>query len=231
MSKTIETVILSADEFGQKELIDFVRKAGSLVYAVKIHSLFDAYGAPIIKQLKSAGAKKVWVDFKLHDIPNTVKLRAQALAEAGADIISVHASGGVEMMAAAKQGFGQGKVYGITALTSLDDSQIKQIYNSKNAAALAEKLTSLIQQAGLDGLVCSPMEVAMLRSNPIYKHLDIVVPGIRSAGVEASDQKRFDAPVRTLKAGASFLVIGRQITKAEDPLKALELLEQEIQNV
>ena len=225
---TEKKVILAADEFDREGLLELVKKVGSKVYCVKIHNLYDQFGPDIVNELKQAGAAKVWVDFKLHDIPNTVKLRAKALADSGSDIITVHASGGVEIMQAAKEGFGAGKVYAVTALTSLNEEALSKIYKSNNAEELVSRLAVLVKESGVDGLVCSPKEISVIRSNTDFNSLELVIPGIRSVGVSADDQKRFDTPENALKAGANFLVIGRQITKAEDPLEAINLLEQEI---
>jgi orotidine-5'-phosphate decarboxylase len=228
---TEKKVILAADEFDREGLLEFVKKIGGKVYCVKIHNLYDQFGPNIVKDLKDAGAARVWVDFKLHDIPNTVKLRAKALAESGCDIITVHASGGVEMMTAAKEGFGTGKVYAVTALTSLNDESLNKIYKSGSAEELIVRLAVLVKESGVDGLVCSPKEISAIRSNPDFDNLELVIPGIRSAGVSADDQKRFDTPENALKSGASYLVIGRQITKAENPLEAINSLELELTNV
>lgn len=226
--KTEEKIILSADELNKEQLIELVQKVGQRVYAVKIHDLYDKFGPEIVNILKQVGAKRVWVDFKLHDIPNTVKLRAKALAEVGADILTVHASGGKEMLVAAKQGFGSKKVYAVSALTSLSNQEIEEIYGEGSVESLVLKLAKLAKESGIDGLVCSPKEVAVVRADPNCKTLELVVPGIRSAGVSADDQKRFDTPVNALTAGADFLVVGRQITKAENPENALNLIQAEI---
>jgi len=225
---TEQKVILAADEFNREDLLNLVKNIGPKVFCIKIHNLYDQFGPQIIKEIKFAGANKVWVDAKLHDIPNTVRLRAETYAKAGADMVTVHASGGVEMMTAAKQGFGSGKVYAITALTSLSDEMVKTIYQSDSAAELVGRLAPLIKQAGVDGLVCSPKEITMLRANHDYDGLDLVVPGIRSVGVSIDDQQRFDTPANALKTGASLLVIGRQITKAPNALAALDALETEL---
>jgi orotidine-5'-phosphate decarboxylase len=228
---TQEKIILSADEYDREGLLEVVKKIGDKVYCIKIHNLFDQYGPQIVKDLREAGANKVWIDAKLHDIPNTVKLRARAIASSGADILTVHASGGVEMLKAAKEGFGTGKVFAVTALTSLDDAAIKNIYNSQSAKELVGRLALLVKESGVDGLVCSPQEISMLREKSEFDSLELVIPGIRSAGVDVNDQKRFDTPGNALRAGANFLVIGRQITKASDPMVAIESLEKEILEV
>ncbi len=221
-------VILSADGYDKEGLLGLVEKIGKKVYCVKIHNLYDRYGPQIVNDLRRAGARKVWVDVKLHDIPNTVKLRARALAESGCEIITVHASGGMEMMRAAKEGFNKGKVFAVTALTSLNNEAIKIIYGAQDAKELVMRLALLVKMSGVDGLVCSPQEVPALRAVPDYNDLELVVPGIRSAGVGVDDQKRFDTPSNALRAGANFLVIGRQITKAPNPVEAVDALESEI---
>ena len=228
---TKDKIILSADDLELESLFDLVKKIGDKIFGVKIHNLFDWHGQAVVSDLRSKGAKRIWVDFKLHDIPNTVKLRAKALADAGADIITVHASGGVDMMRAAKEGFGLGKVYAVTALTSLNDENIKNIYGCKNAEALVKNLADLALEAGVDGIVCSPKEVSIIKSDLKFSKLQLVVPGVRSENVKKDDQQRTGTPENTLKAGADLLVVGRQITQALDAVKALENLQKEIENV
>lgn len=229
--KTEDKIILSADDLDKENLTSLIGKIGKRIYAVKIHNLYDTYGPEIIAELKNAGVQKVWVDFKLHDIPNTVKLRAKSLAEAGVGIITVHASGGLEMLTASKEGFGSGKVYAVTALTSLSDAEISEVYGNVTAENLVLKLAKIVKESGIDGLVCSPKEVSAIRSNADFNNLELVIPGIRSVGVSSDDQKRFDTPENTLRAGANYLVMGRQITKAENAELALDLIQQEIANV
>ncbi|MDE2312417.1 MAG: orotidine-5'-phosphate decarboxylase [Patescibacteria group bacterium] len=228
---TEQRVILAADEFNREDLLAFVRQFGPRVFCVKIHSLYDLFGPGIVAELKLAGASRVWVDAKLYDIPNTVRLRAQAIAQSGADMLSVHASGGVEMLKAAKEGFGAGKVFGITALTSLTQQDVKDIYQATDPEALVMRLAGLAKTAGVNGVVCSPKEASMLHSRPEFRDLELVVPGIRSAGVDIHDQKRFDTPANAIKNGASYLVIGRQLTQAPDVAAALNSLEAELKLV
>jgi orotidine-5'-phosphate decarboxylase len=228
---TQNKVIVATDEFNKTELLAFVKNYGHNFFGIKIHSLYDLYGPSLVNELKEAGAKKVWVDAKLHDIPNTVKLRAQAIANSGADILSVHASGGLEMLKSAQEGFGNKMVLGITALTSLTQENIQQIYGAKNSEELVVNLANIVKASGISGLVCSPLEVKILRTNKNFDSLNLVVPGIRSLGVSNDDQKRVGTPAQTLQAGANFLVIGRQLTKAENIPLALEKLEQELNNV
>ncbi len=219
----MKKIILAIDEIQNlDEVIELVKKVGPLVYAVKIHNLYDKSGPDIVSKLKEAGAEKVWVDFKLYDIPNTGKLRAENIM---ADIISVHASGGVKMM---KEAVASGKeIFAVTILTSFTPLEVKQIYNREvNDAVLA--LARLAKEAGASGIVCSPQEIKMLRGNDEFKDLKLVVPGIRSEGVSSNDQNRTGTPAQAVLDGADYLVIGRQITEASDPQAEIEKISEEI---
>lgn len=222
-----EKIILAADDLSIDATIALTEQIGPRVYAVKIHEAYDAVGPGIVVQLQQAGACKIWMDAKLHDIPNTVRLRAKAYAEAGIDIISVHASGGIEMMQAARAGAPKAEIFAITVLTSLTPEEAQVIYG-RTVEEEVYALAHLAKEAGVDGVVCSPKEVQMLSRDPKLKGLKLIVPGVRSVGTSADDQKRIALPKETLTAGATHLVIGRQITKADDAMQALEALELEI---
>ena len=220
-------IILAADELTAEQLLHLMKVVGDRPYAVKIHNLFDEHGKAVIDWLKGYGAK-VWVDAKLHDIPNTVGHRAAAIKKAGADILTVHASGGVEMMKKAKE-HGPEEVYGVTVLTSLDVSSTLQIYND-HVVNVVLNLGRMASLAGLDGIVCSPQEVETLRYEiGIRPDMKFVTPGIRSMGKDANDQQRIATPGQAMLNGSSFLVIGRQITQAKDPILAIEQIEREIE--
>src|SRR3989344_2963032 len=222
-NKIMDKIILAIDEVeNADEAVDLVRQIGSEFYAVKIRSLYDKFGPEIVRALKSAGAKKVWVDFKLLDIPNTARLRAAFLE---ADIVSVHAAGGVEMM---REAVLSGKeIFAITVLTSLSPAEVKQIYN-REAEDVVLELAKLAKEAKVAGIVCSPKEVKMLRSHRELDGFKIVVPGVRSVGKETNDQERTGTPEQALLDGATLLVIGRQITKAENPKEEARKLCEEI---
>ncbi|MFA6000254.1 MAG: orotidine-5'-phosphate decarboxylase [Candidatus Paceibacterota bacterium] len=219
----MKKLILALDEIQNiDDAIALVKKVGHLVYAVKIHNLYDKFGPDVVRRLKEAGAEKVWVDLKLYDIPNTGKLRSESI---NADIISVHASGGVKMM---KETVASGKeIFAVTMLTSFSEDEVKQIYN-REVEDVVLALATLAKEAGVTGIVCSPLELSMLRSHPEFKDLKLVVPGIRSAGVDANDQSRVSTPLEALENGADYLVIGRQITQAENPEVELAKLLEEI---
>ncbi len=222
-------VILAADELDLELCVQLLAKIGHRLAAVKIHNLYDLHGVEAIRQLRRAGGEgiRIWVDAKLHDIPNTVGRRAWALCNNGADIITVHASGEIEMMMEAVVKAKGLEIYAITVLTSLDEDQTQLIYgNSVKAKVLY--FARLAKLAGVHGMVCSPKEVEMLAKRPELKGLKLIVPGIRSAGKDAGDQKRFDTPSAAIKAGATYLVVGRQLTQAPDPILAIDELEAEI---
>lgn len=221
-----DRIIIAADELDLEQTLRLAETIGKRVYAFKIHNLYDLHGPSVVERLRRTGAQRVWVDAKLHDIPNTVRLRAKAIAASGADIVSVHACGGINMMQAALESGLQ--TYAITILTSLDEAQVENLYYRRPATAVLE-FAMLAMLAKAHGVVCSPKELESLaRSEDIIRGLKFVVPGIRSAGKGTDDQKRTDTPVAALKAGANYLVIGRQITKAADPVAAFEELAKEI---
>ena len=154
-------------------------------------------------------------DFKLYDIPNTVKLRAQNIP---ADIVSIHASGGLEMM---KQAVASGKeIFAVTMLTSFSIDEVKQIYN-REVDDIVLAFARLAKQAGVSGIVCSPKEIKLLKDTGEFDDIKIVVPGIRSTGINTNDQNRVSTPKEAVQNGADYLVIGREITQAEDPILAL----------
>lgn len=224
---TEDAVIVAVDGLSLAQCLTLVRAIGARVYAIKVHAAYDAGGPAVVGKLKDAGARRVWVDAKLNDIPNTVRLRAKAFADAGADIVSVHASGGAEAMRAARAGAPGTEIYAITVLTSFTEEEAATIYGRPLDRAV-RMLAHLAAEAGVHGVVCSPREVALLRSDPELADMPLIVPGVRSAGTDAHDQKRVLTPAETLLAGARRIVAGRQIASAADPAAALDELEGEL---
>jgi orotidine-5'-phosphate decarboxylase len=162
----------------------------------------------------------IFLDLKLHDIPNTVGKAVEALGPLEPAILTVHAAGGRAMMAAAKAAARpKTKVVGVTVLTSLDDVDLGATGVAGSPAEQVERLAELAQEAGLDGIVCSGAEVAIARER--WPAGFFVVPGVRPPGSEASDQKRVVTPRQAMDDGASVLVIGRPITDATDPASAI----------
>ena len=219
-------IILAADELSLDQCLKLVSKIGDRVHAIKIHNVFDQQGPRVVQQLRNAGARRIWVDTKLHDIPNTVKLRAKAIAESGADILTVHASGEIEMMMAAVE-FGPAEIYAITVLTSLGEEQAHLLHGQPSKAG-ALYLARLAKLAGVHGVVCSPKEVGILAKRPELQGLKFITPGVRSSGKTTDDQKRVDTPAGAIVSGSTHLVVGRQITQATDPVEALRQIEAEI---
>ncbi|HEV8267558.1 MAG TPA: orotidine-5'-phosphate decarboxylase, partial [Thermoanaerobaculia bacterium] len=179
----------------------------------------------------------VFLDLKLHDIPNTVAGAAAAAARTGASIVNVHAQGGREMMKrgadaareeAAKSGLRAPKVIAVTILTSLDAAGLTETGVAGAPRAAALRLAALAKEAGLDGVVCSPEEVAAIRA-ACGDGFFLVVPGIRPAGSAAGDQKRIATPAAAIADGADLLVVGRPITGSEDPMAAARAVAAEIE--
>ena len=163
----------------------------------------------------------IFLDLKLHDIPNTVAKAVQALRSLKPAILTVHAAGGRAMMEDAKAAAPEGtKVVGVTVLTSLDGNDLESIGLESNPHAQVERLTLLAKEAGLDGVVCSGNEVKAARK--LWPKGFFVVPGVRPADGSAGDQKRVVTPRAALDSGASIIVVGRPITQASDPAATLK---------
>jgi orotidine-5'-phosphate decarboxylase len=187
---------------------------------------YGANGPDGLRAIVSAGAP-VFLDLKLHDIPNTVAGAMKALAPIGAAIINVHASGGAAMMRAAAEAARTverpAKIIAVTVLTSLEDRELAETGVSGTALEQAARLAILAKDSGLDGVVCSPHEIAAIRAACGPKFL-IVTPGVRPSGGELGDQKRVMTPRQAVEAGADILVIGRPITGARDPVQAARMI-------
>lgn len=208
-----------------------LREAKEMASKVKAHiggvklglEFFCAHGAHGVHMVSSLGLP-VFLDLKLYDIPNTVARAMQAIHVLEPAIVTVHASGGRAMMEDAKAAAGgHTKVVGVTMLTSMDDRDLARTGVEGSAHEQVMRLTDLAREAGLDGIVCSGKEVKAVHER--WKEGFLVVPGLRPAGGEAGDQKRVVTPRKARDDGASVLVIGRPITRAEDPLAAARAIE------
>jgi len=176
---------------------------------------FCAHGHHGVHEMAKIGLP-IFLDLKLHDIPNTVAKAVQALHVLEPAILTVHASGGRAMLEDAKAAAGVNtKVVAVTVLTSLDGNDLNDVGFQRDAPAQVERLADLAQEAGLDGIVCSGQEVRMVRQR--WHDGFFVVPGVRPAGGKKADQKRAVTPRAAVDAGASIIVIGRPITQAQDP--------------
>ena len=189
--------------------------------------LYYATGPEIIFYLKNLG-HSVFLDLKLHDIPNTVKSAMKVLSQLGVDMTNVHAAGGVEMMKAAREGLGnQAKLIAVTQLTSTSEAQMQDFQNIQTS--LQESVIHYAKktaEAGLDGVVCSAQEVQVIKqaTNPDFICL---TPGIRPSGVAVGDQKRVMTPADAYQIGSDYIVVGRPITQAEDPVAAYHAIKDE----
>jgi orotidine-5'-phosphate decarboxylase len=222
-----EAVVLALDNMNLSQAVVLTSKVGKYVYAVKANSLQERYGHIVEQVLHEAGARRVWLDKKFHDIPNTVQHSVAAQRGPGGSIFTVHASGGVPMMKAARDGFPDATFYAITALTSLSEEEIAHLYG-QNRIAVVSKLASWAVAAGMDGVVCSTSEVAVLAEDQNFASLELIVPGSRSVGQATHDQKNVNTPYATILAGATRLVAGRQVTEATDPVAALDEFFEEV---
>jgi orotidine-5'-phosphate decarboxylase len=226
----IIAAIDTADRAAARALVEQVAAA---VGAVKIGlEFFSAHGPRAARE--TAAGNELFLDLKLHDIPNTVAGAVRAVAPLAPLLLTLHAAGGAAMMRAAAEAATQAagaqrrmKLLGITVLTSLDEGDLAAVGQRGPMAGQARRLALLARQSGLDGVVCSPHEVADLRAACGPDFL-LVVPGIRPAGAALGDQKRVMTPREAVAAGADYLVIGRPITAAADPAAAARAIAAEL---
>ena len=197
-------------------------------------SLFVEHGPAAVGPFRDGGAA-VFLDLKLHDIPNTVEGAAAAAGSLGAAFLTVHASGGEEMIRAAVSGAARGaelvgvpppRILAVTALTSLSDAEVKALGFGSSAADMAGRLAEVARRAGAGGLVCSAQEAAALCR--AFPDLFLCTPGIRPAGAALGDQARVETPAAAIRAGASLLVVGRPLHTAADPAGAARALHDEV---
>lgn len=230
--------IFTALDFPSWEISSaFLDEHGLTGVPVKVGmELFYREGTKVIEQLKERG-HPVFLDLKLHDIPTTVKRAMQNLAALEVDIVNVHASGGREMMAQAKEGLLQGahrehetKLIAVTILTSMDEATIAQdLHMQGTVQENAVRLAGLANESGIDGVVCSVHEAAAIKEECGTSFLT-VTPGIRLADKTIHDQRRIATPGAARKLGADVLVVGRSITQAMDPQKAYKQVWEEWEN-
>ena len=192
--------------------------------------LYYATGNSIVHQLRDRGFD-VFLDLKLHDIPNTVAGAVRSATQAGASLLTIHALGGAAMMNAAAEAAsapGSPRLLAVTVLTSMDANQLAGIGITASPADQVLRLAKLAQASGIDGMVCSPEEVDLLRKETGPDTL-LVIPGIRPAGSAVEDQKRIATPAQAITHGASLLVVGRPITRAHNPAEAARSILHEIE--
>lgn len=222
-------VIIALDFSSFEEVENFLKKFKEDKLFVKVGmELFYQEGPRIVEYIKSLG-HDIFLDLKLHDIPNTVEKAMRGLAKLGVNMTNVHAAGGIEMMQAAKRGLGnEASLIAVTQLTSTSEEQMHS--DQLIPVSLEESVlhyAKCAQEAGLDGVVCSPLEAAIIRDNTSDAFLR-VTPGIRPASSAVGDQKRVMTPQRAFENGSSYIVVGRPITQSNDPVAAYQEILKEI---
>ena len=215
-------IIVALDSNNFSEIEKLVKSLKKEVYAFKIgYQFFFNFGLIGYKKIYSI-CPKIFLDLKLHDIPNTVKNGLEALNKIKPILTTIHISGGDEMMKSSVKDKRFTKILGVSILTSIDSEQTKKFYNQKNVSSLVKKFAKFAKKNGLDGVICSPKEIKVIRK-ATGKNFIIVTPGIRlKSKIKSDDQKRIETPEKAIEMGANYLVIGRPITKSKNPLKTLK---------
>jgi orotidine-5'-phosphate decarboxylase len=225
MATSLETtkncqLILALDIEDRTQAIELVKQAGYELEWVKIGlQMFTRYGPDYVREIAGLG-KRIFLDLKLHDIPNTVAKAIASVSNLPIDMLTIHTCGGREMMEWAVKAQQENKpdllLLGVTVLTSMDDETLAEIGVKRTAAEQVSALTALANKAGMSGLVCSPHEAASVKATH-GDQFKLVTPGIRPVGVNAGDQKRIMTPQLAAEQGADYIVVGRPIYQAKDP--------------
>jgi len=226
-------IIIALDFKDEASTLALVEQLQPSLCKLKVgKELFVRCGPALVKKLIAKGFD-VFLDLKFYDIPNTVAAACQAAAELGVWMVNVHASGGRKMMIAAREAIEQCQhkplLIGVTVLTSLSREDISETGLDLDPAEQVLRLARLTQASGLDGVVCSPQEVKLLKEI-LGKKFNLVTPGVRPIGSAKGDQKRIMTPSEALIQGADYLVIGRPVTASSDPIGALYNIVNECRN-
>lgn len=209
------------------EAVRLAGEIGSDVSALKVGSqLFTRNGPDLVRRIIGSGGR-VFLDLKYHDIPNTVAGAVRGAAQMGVSWLTVHASGGSDMIKAAREAAGEARVLAVTVLTSLDREAIGRIGWDGEVIDQVVNLAVMARESGADGIVCSALEVRSLRE-VLDEECVLVTPGIRPAGTATDDQARVATPATAVADGADFLVVGRPIVKSPDRKEAVKLILQEM---
>jgi orotidine-5'-phosphate decarboxylase len=224
-------VIVALDVPSVAEALDLVDRLGEhgTFYKVGLE-LYTACGPAIVGELIER-RKRVFLDLKLHDIPNTVAGAVRVASALGVDLLTVHAAGGPAMMEAARDAAsGPLRLLAVTVLTSLTPDEISTVWGREILSVRDEvgRLVEIAEASGMDGVVASALEASWIRSR-VGDRLLIVTPGIRPAGADRGDQSRVATPAQAVRFGADYLVVGRAVTQAEDPVAALAAVLEETQ--
>ena len=231
MSNSDSPIIVALDFPDKAAALNLVEKLDPSRCRLKVgKEMFTRLGPDFVEGLAGKGFD-VFLDLKFHDIPNTVAAACSAACDLGVWMMNVHASGGRRMMEAAREAIEKSSqsplLIAVTILTSLSEEDIKEVGYMGTPAENVMRLATLASQSGMDGVVCSPKEVTALRES-LGNDFALVTPGIRPAGSAADDQRRTLTPAEAIAAGSSYLVIGRPITQADNPMGVLLTIESEI---
>lgn len=227
-------VIVALDYEKEEQALALVDQLDPSLCRLKVgKEMFTTLGTNFVKQLHNRHFD-VFLDLKFHDIPNTVARAVRSAADLGVWMVDLHASGGLRMMEEAKNilvpyGKDAPLLIGVTVLTSMEDLDLLQIGINASPMEQVIRLAHLTQRAGLDGVVCSPQEVEILREH-CGKEFKLITPGIRPIGADFGDQRRVMTPAAAIQAGSDYLVIGRPITQAENPAEVLRSINAAIEN-
>jgi len=223
-------IIVALDFPGQVEALEFARRLDRSLCRIKVgKELFTRAGPQLIEELMRLDFE-IFLDLKFHDIPNTAASACAAAAALGVWMINVHALGGKKMLLSCREALHKKniKLIAVTLLTSLQREDLDEIGLFGTPVQIVHRLALLAQQCELDGVVCSALEAAQLRSSGLTGGFLLVTPGIRLADGDRNDQVRVATPHQAIRNGADYLVIGRPITQAAEPLKILEKINREI---
>ena len=217
-------VIVALDYPSAEEALSMVERLGPSATFYKVGlELYSGSGPGVVESLTAMG-KRVFLDLKLHDIPNTVARAMRSAADLGVDLITIHTAGGSAMLEAAAGASGaHTRVLGVTVLTALTPAELEVVWGREIRSIREEVacLTDLAVECDLDGVVASALEATWIR-NRVHKDFLVVTPGIRPSGADPGDQRRVATPADAVAAGSDYLVVGRTITQAADPSAALE---------
>lgn len=234
-----ERLIVALDVDTKEEVEYLVQELKDDIGMFKVGlQLYTSMGNEIISFIKGLGGR-IFLDLKLHDIPNTVSETVRVLTKQGVDMLNVHSQGGGEMMRLAKEtsmktaeelGIKPPLLIAVTILTSLGDPETREIGYVKTPQEMVVHLGKLTQESGLDGVVCSPLEAGLIRESCGDSFIT-VTPGVRPMGEDIGDQKRITTPGKAIAGGSTYIVVGRPITKAKDVKAAARAIVDEMRNL
>ena len=230
MTKAADKIIVALDVATKEKALDLVKQLGAEISFFKIGlQLYTAEGPEIAREVLTTGAK-VWLDLKLYDIPNTVARAVESASTLGVQMLTIHLSGGKEMIRAATAARANDMlVLGVTVLTSATEQTLREIGITNTVEDQVIRLAKLGVEAGIDGVVASPHEIKTLRRE-FGERIKIAVQGIRPSWAEPGDQKRFMTPREAFEAGADYIGIGRPITGHARPREAVQKILDELPN-